>query len=235
MLVSMDIQDQDEVIRSMRAQGLSPKQIARELGISPATASRLVRDLAARAAADTTEQPVRGCWVNAGWSEGLTFDPRPGWEDHTEQHDRPGGLVAVLVARDAGRSRLTLCGYLVDVHCLGVKDVIGPQRMNAQQCDDFTRSFFCGFDLPPLAVPLDLAQDLVFGGIAYARTLGFEPAPDFEEVREHLGTWSGPSAITFGRDGRPFYVQGPYDDADRIMRQLQRSAGAGRFHYLVSA
>ncbi len=234
MLVSVDIQDQDGIIRSMRAQGLSPRQIARALGISSAMARRLVRDQATREAAGTIEPPIRGCWVNAGWSHGLLFDPRPGWEDHTGQGDAQGGLAAVLVARDAGRGRLTLCGYLVDVYCLGVKDVIGPQRMNARQCDDFTRSFFGGFDRPPVAVPLDLAQDLVLGGVAYARTLGFEPAPDFGDVRAHLGSWDGPSVITFGREGRPFYIQGPYDDVDRVMRRLERSTGAGKFHYLVS-
>lgn len=220
-------------IRSLRARGLSPKEIARVLRISPAVASRLVREAAAEEAATLTEHPIRGCWVNAGWSQGLTFDPRPEWADTARDDAGFGGVASVLVVRDAGRSRLSVCGYLVDLYCLGVKNVIGPELMDTHQCDDFVRMYFGAYDDPPLAVPLDLAQELVLGAVAYARTLGFQPHHGFEDVREHLGAWTGPGAITFGRDGKPFYVQGPFDDADRIMRRLERSA-AGKFHYMVS-
>ena len=41
------------------------------------------------------------------------------------------------------------------------------------------------------------------------------------------------SSIGFGRDGEPFYVNGPYDDADSILRQLERTAGRDHYHYLV--
>jgi hypothetical protein len=30
--------------------------------------------------------------------------------------------------------------------------------------------------------------------------------------RNHYGSWAGPSAITFGRNGKPTYVSGPYDN-----------------------
>ena len=77
----MDIDAEIAEIRSLRARGLSPKEIARVLRISPSVASRLVREAAAEEAATLTEHPIRGCWVNAGWSHGLAFDPRPEWVD----------------------------------------------------------------------------------------------------------------------------------------------------------
>src|SRR5881394_2681778 len=49
-------------------------------------------------------------------------------------------------------------------------------------------------------------RHLVFGADAYARGLGFEPHPAFADGAGHLGGWEGPSAITFGRNGKPFYV-----------------------------
>jgi len=44
----------------------------------------------------------------------------------------------------------------------------------------------------------------VFSAVEYARGLGFEPHADFAPAAGHLGPWTGPSAITFGRDGKPF-------------------------------
>jgi hypothetical protein len=139
----------------------------------------------------------------------------------------------VLIAREAGRSRLSVCGYLVDVYCLGVKNVVGPLLMNAGHCAQFTRQFFGAFDEPPIAAPLELAQNLVYGAVDFARSLGLEPAAEFEDVKDHLGSWCGPSSIGFGRDGKPFYIEGPYDDANRILHQLERTAGRDHYHYLV--
>ncbi len=222
-------------IRSLRARGLSPKEIARALHISPAVATRLVREAAAEEAGARTEQPVLGCWVNAGWSQGLTFDPRPEWADTTKPDVGFGGVVSVLVARDAGRNRVSVCGYLVDSYCLGVKNVLGPELMGVRKYEDFIRTFFGGYGDPPLSVPLDLAQELVLGAVDFARGLGFEPHPEYEAAREHMGSRPRPGAITFGLNGKPFYVQGPYDDADRIMRRLERTTGRGKFEFMVSA
>jgi hypothetical protein len=75
----------------------------------------------------------------------------------------------------------------------------------------------------------------VLGAVEYARRLGFEPARDYPAARGHLGPRNGPSAIGFGRDGKPFYVQGPFDDGQRVMRTLQRTVGEGNFEFLVVA
>lgn len=42
----------------------------------------------------------------------------------------------------------------------------------------------------------------------------------------------------FGRKGKPFYIAGPYDDAQRvhqILDTLIRTAGEGKFDYLVTS
>jgi hypothetical protein len=82
---------------------------------------------------------------------------------------------------------------------------------------------------------VELARHLVFGAVAYARSLGFAPAPGFEATTGQLGPWAGPSAIGFGRDGKPFFVQGPRDNAAAILKTLERSVGPDNFHFLVSA
>jgi hypothetical protein len=225
-----------EQVRALRARGLSPKQVARVLGVPPAVAARAIRVIAAEDAAnlpDAADRELRACWVSPGWSEGLTVDWQPGWHDTDETVLGHSGIAAVLTARDARRSRLSVCGYLVDVYCLGVKDVFGPKVMNAGECAEFTRRFFGAFDAPPIAASLGLAQNLVYGAVDFARSFGFEPVAEFEDVKGHLGSWDGPSSIGFGLDGKPYYVEGPFDDADRILRQLENAAGRNNFHYFV--
>ena len=83
-----------------------------------------------------------------------------------------------------------------------------------------------------------LAHEIVYGGIEYAAQFGFRPHRDFKlsqrvldppEAHPRAGT------VEFGKDGKPFYISGPYDNPDAIVRQLSRTAGEGNFHFLMRA
>lgn len=195
----------------------------------------MVRTIAAEDHAGASERKLAGCWVSPGWSQGLTVEGHPGWPDVDAADSEALGPVSVLVTRQERYGRMRLCGWLVDVHCLGVKDVVGPRVMSERRATEFTGSFFAAYQATPLEAPLELAQHLVFGAVTYARSLGFEPAPGFAATTGELGSWEGPSAISFGRDGKPFYVQGPHDDVDAILQTLERSVGRDNFTFLVQA
>ena len=126
------------------------------------------------------------------------------WPD-IEPEAETSGLAGVLVARAHSRigGDATVCGYLVDTYCLGVKDALGPRAMSRNGLHRFVDRFFDGFGRSPVEAPVDLAQHLVWGAVAYARGLGFDPHRDFRPAAGHLGTLAGPSAIGFGRDGKP--------------------------------
>ena len=236
-----------EQIRSLRVRGLTPVQIAREVGLSKAEIAPLLRQVAGRPAAGPAggaesalaERDLVGCWVSSGWSFGLGLD------DATDlaaavpfaegESQGTSGLVAVLIARAGDRPMvLTVCGYLVDVYCLGLKTTVGPWSVRRGALDERSRGFFAGFPAGAVPAPLALAQHLVHGGVAYAAGLGFEPDPDFATTSAHLGPApDGPCPITFGRDGMPFYVSGPYDDAGAVVATLEAGVGPGNYHYLV--
>ena len=78
----------------------------------------------------------------------------------------------ILVAREGG-SRVSVCGYLVDAWCLGVKNALGPKSVDRRKLPEFTDWYFRSYDQPPLAAPIDLARQVVFGAIKYAQELGF--------------------------------------------------------------
>lgn len=219
-----------ERVRELRQRGSTPKEIARAVGLPPAAVADLIRAVAT--GQPKREAPLAGCWVNQGWAAGLTVAGHADWPGASATAEQDGsGLASVLVARDTGGS-VSVCGFLVDVWCLGVKDTLGPKSVERRKLPGFTSTYFGTYPEPPLAAPIDLARHLVFGAVAYARRLGFEPHPDFAGSAGHLGSWAGSSDITFGLKGRPTYIQGPHDDVARITRTLRRSVGKRNFDFL---
>jgi hypothetical protein len=219
-----------EEVRRLRADGATPKEIARALGMRPAAIAPLIRHVAAeRPDGAASEAGFARCWVSPGWSRELHVVSREGWEDVDLGEDGPAGVALALVARAGRGDRVTVCGYLVDTFCLGVKNVIGPERMRERDLPAFVRMYFQAFPAPALRAPIELARHLVLGAVEFASGLGLAPHPDFEAAREHLGELDEACAITFGRQGRPLYVPGPFDDPIAIMETLGGTIGADGF------
>lgn len=221
-------------VRELRAQGLTPREIARSLGIRPAEASALVRKLAAERDNTNPEADLLGCWLNAGWSAGLGVPDRIDWHDPGAEEGTEGLLTVLVARRRRHRRKITTCIYLVDAYCLGIKNAMGPDEVDDRGLRSLTGFAFGAYPAPPVSAPIDLVRDLVLGAAEYARGLGFAPHPDFEQARAHLGSWKGPSAITFGRDGKPYYINGPDDDPERVVCTLRRTVGDGGFHHTVA-
>ena len=232
---TIDPADLKRQVRDLRERGMSVKQIARTLGQRASDVASLVCAVAAEDTPRETDPGVVGCWVSPGWSIGLTVDGHPEWRDRDDTSDFPGGIAAVLVARRHRTGRVSVCGYLVDTYCLGVKDALGPRVMSDRDLPTFVQLYFGGFEQagPPLRAPLELARHLVHGGVVAARRLGFEPHADFAAAAEHLGPWAERSAIAFGRHGAPFYVAGPFDHADAVIATLTESVGEDNFTFVA--
>jgi len=233
--INTDMSDEHTIerVRELRARGLSPKEIARSLGIRRAVVSDIVRVLAAERDATGSEHERIDCLLNRGWSTGLKIEGQPEWHDPATD-ESIGGLVTALVARRRRHRRgATVCVYLLDVYCLGVKNVMGPDTMDEQALRRLTDHAFGGYEAPPIPASIELVRELVLGAADYARQLGLAPHPHFEQARPHLGPWAGPSAITFGHNGKPTYISGPYDDTNHIIRTLQRVVGPTGFNYTI--
>jgi hypothetical protein len=203
--VLLDMTDREllEEVRRLRSDGASPRAIARMLGVRPAVVASLVRRVAAeRPVVPFGSGELAGCWVSPGWSRELLVVRRDGWDDVDLDANGPAGMALVLVARATRHDRVSVCGFLLDTFCLGVKSVIGPEEMRRRDLPTFARMYFVAFPVPPLAAPIALTQ-------MPASALGFSPDPDFEAARGHLGQLDEPCAIGFGQEGRPLYVAGP--------------------------
>jgi hypothetical protein len=160
--------------------------------------------------------PIENCWVQEGWQD--------------------SGLAVVCVARRQSNGNIIFGVYLVDCYCLGVKDAyFNGEIPPAEFQREFLPKIFSSAGTP-VNISADLAHEIVYGGVEYARQFGFRPHADFRRAQlvldpPELHPRTG--AVTFGKDGKPFYVSGPHDDAEAIMRQLARVTGEGNFHFMT--
>jgi len=90
----------------------------------------------------------------------------------------------------------------------------------------------------PVECPIPLAHHVIYGGIAFAEQFGFKPHKDFklsQYVLDDKADIEPCEDIEFGKDGEPFFISGPDDNVEHIMRQLESKIGNEKFKYLLRA
>jgi hypothetical protein len=224
--------EQIQEISRLRSLNLSPKQIARNLKLRPAEVTAILRDRAAKIEQDRAERgevaPLFNCILNKSVTEVLAADVR-------NFNGNVNGFAQVFIAR-IDRQQLVVCSYLVDYWCLGVKDAWGPKKMDRLEYESTVKLVSHSFGEDFAEITLAQAQSIVFGAVEYATGLGFEPHSDFTQAKPHLGLPSDPLIpIEFGKDGKPYYINGPYDRPDSIIAKLNRSVGKGNYDYLIGS
>jgi hypothetical protein len=145
------------------------------------------------------------------------------WED---------GIGHLVIARQESEGRLIFGVYLVDVYCLGVKDAFWRAGTNGD-LRDLIRKMETTQTMSPIS-PACLVK-IVKGSVDYALSFGLRPHPDFRHASmllEGIDPSTCPHEYTFGRDGKPFYIQGPYDSPEVARAILERIHASGG-HFLV--
>ncbi|MBX0327764.1 hypothetical protein K2Z83_08750 [Oscillochloris sp. ZM17-4] len=151
--------------------------------------------------------------------------------------DKSGELASALVARKSPRSGKVACAsFLVDLACLGLKST---QVMLFNDEDAYhagLRAHITGM-MPMVQSDIDLAAKIVLTGVQYAEGLGFKPDPVFAQSRyliEGADPDRHPTPVrTGGKDGKPLFINGPNDDVDKVLAQLERAVGAGNYDILI--
>jgi hypothetical protein len=161
--------------------------------------------------------PVLECWINADWQEDSL------------------GLVQILLARQQPDGDICFGTYLVDKLCLGLKSTFANAGFSRTRYLNEVRNKIFR-QMEPQECPIELANQMVYASIDYAAQFGFEPDKDFALSQYMLpprGELEEPYQLTFGRDGKPFFVAGPHDNSARILKQLEKTAGPGNYDYLA--
>lgn len=161
--------------------------------------------------------PLRGAWI----SDGL------------QEH----GMANVVVARRGSGGKVLFANFLVDTHCMGIKDLIldCEKEPRFQAVLDHVR-----VRLGIQAIPPTHAAKLLTGAIAYAEGIGFPPTAKALRALRLLHDVD-PAACQidyiFGCEGMPRYESGPKDSIERqreIIATLTRTCGTGNFKFVLN-
>ena len=233
--------EQLQEIAKLRSLNLSPKQIARKLGLRPAEVTTVIRSQAQATRAQSGGKalaPLEQCVINERAAQRLLDRPqqqgRVGKKTpDLEADDEGSGLAQVFVTR-LDRSQYLVSSYLVDYWCLGVKDTFGPRKMDRVKYKQLVNRISQQFGQDLRDITLEQAQSIIFGAVDYAAQFDLQPHKDFEQSKLQLGDRPATLIdIEFGHDGKPLYISGPYDNPNKILEKLKRHAGEDNFHFMV--
>ena len=140
-----------------------------------------------------------------------------GLECYLNTNWREVGLASIHVLGHAPGDRLCRASFLVDVWCVGLKDVTGRKESTRDEFEDALDVVRGTLDL--VRVPPAEVRRLVAGGIRFARQNGFKLPPHYDRwtaIFGDLGDVEAADVADFGIDGGLRYV----GTADFLRRRL---------------
>lgn len=157
--------------------------------------------------------PLRECRINDNWHEQR--------------------MASITFARNRPDGRVAVAAFVVDLGCLGVKSAFANPAITLSE---YESRLAHGQATNQIRCDPAFAVKLIQGAYEYAKQLGFSPDPDYyysKEIFGNIDPTSCTETIEYGREGKPFYFAGPYDDVDKIMNHLIQKLGPDGFHYVV--
>jgi hypothetical protein len=144
------------------------------------------------------------------------------------------GLTMCLIIKRQPGGKYTFANILVDRLCLGVKNSMVNCNFTDEELDDLIEKMES--HAPVVEVTTTYFHNLIYGAIDYASELGIEPPKDFylaEYVLDPDLVDDGIDEIEMGYNGKPLYIQGPYDNYRKLINALNSSVGRDGFEYIT--
>jgi len=162
---------------------------------------------------DLIKFPVHECFVGKNWQS--------------------EGIGNVIVVRKAFDGSFVAGIFLVDVWFLGVKDAFIKKNLNDGDLRCLCNQIASASD-GITKISYEDARSIVLGGLEYAAKFGIQPHRDWSNSNNIIEP-NKPfeNKFTFGRDGKPFYMAGPYDK-DVSASYIKKITAVGG-HYVAPA
>jgi hypothetical protein len=138
------------------------------------------------------------------------------------------GIGEVLLSRTLKNGKVAFAAFLVDVYCLGVKNAMFNIVSRGQYddlCDRLRRR------APIVPIEPEAARKLVEGAVQYTGNMGLSPHPDYHTAKLIFGDISTEACtkeFTFGLNGKPCFIPGPYDGparCEQVFHAIARHLG----------
>ena len=148
------------------------------------------------------------------------------------------GLGEVVISRCSASGEIAMSLFLIDRHCMGVKDCYS-RIVTASGYRDFVGQMRDN-GRPMRVIDPPSARRFVEDAVAYADSLGLKPHPDYRASKMILGDINPGQAVRIfemGQNGKPFFVSGPFQSPEEcaaIVAKLTERCGAKGFHYMIA-
>ena len=159
--------------------------------------------------------PILECWISPNWKE--------------------AGISSIIVARKHSTGNVTFGTYLLDTFCLGLKNTGVTFSKSPYEYEEIMGQLFHSHGGKE-RIDYVLAHNIIYGAVAYAEDLGFKPEKDWalsqfilEEDTEDIELMD----IQFGKNGKPCFINGPYDNVGKIVSRLENSVGKDNFDVML--
>jgi hypothetical protein len=146
-------------------------------------------------------------------------------------------MPTVVVARKHSNGNITFCTFMVDLLCLGVKDSFYHFNVSVDQYYDFKETIAAKMGM--INIDYALAHNIVLEGADFAAEFGFKPCKEYESITQFMLEEDTDEIdlieIECGKNGDPFYMQGPYEDdakAMKIIAQLEKTSGSVKYFFI---
>ncbi len=143
------------------------------------------------------------------------------------------GLTVCLIVRKQPSGYYTFANFVVDRFCLGIKDAMSSCNVDDLKLQELKDNL--AHSGPVESVSPEYFHNMIYAAKDYAEDLGFSPHKDFilaEYLLEDSYITNGIDEIEMGKNGRPFYIQGPFDNVKRVIATLTKSVGVDGFEHI---
>lgn len=163
--------------------------------------------------------PLYQCLINSGWEK--------------------EGLANIIIARRHINGNITACFYLVDTNCLGIKDTFYLFNTPEGEYEEALGKYSSSMTLEK--VDYNLVHNIIHVAWEYAEDIGFKPHKDFLSITQYMLEEDTDDIPIIeipcgGKNGKPLYVQGPFENetrAKQILNQLEQTLGKGNYEYIL--
>ncbi len=145
------------------------------------------------------------------------------------------GLTICLIIRKQPGGKYMFTNLMLDSYCLGVKSVFCNCNFDDKQIEEVKDKLSNSVGEIEEVSP-KYFHNLVYATIDFAEECGFKPVKDFalaEYILDPDLIDDGIDEIEVGDNGKPLFINGPYDDVDAIMAKLNRNLGEGNYDIMI--